>query len=58
MRAQNLNLEPEEKAVARECLYKHVSMATNSNDHGSRYASNDKGVVGGGVLCWVRTEAI
>jgi hypothetical protein len=50
--------EPEETAVTRHWLCKHFSTATKSCDRGKDYARNDSGPVGGGVLWWVRAEAI
>jgi hypothetical protein len=50
--------EPEETAVARQWLCKHVSTATKSRDRGNRCTRDNRGTVGGGVLCWVCAEAI
>jgi hypothetical protein len=43
--------EPEETAVAREWLDKPLPRQ-QIHEH------NNRGTVGGGVLCWVRAEAI
>jgi hypothetical protein len=51
-------VEPEDTAVARQWLCKHVSTATNSHDRGNRYARNDRIAVGSGVLCWVCAESL
>jgi hypothetical protein len=49
--------DTEDMAVARQWLCKLVSTATNSRDRSIRYERNNRGIVGG-VLCWVRAEAI
>jgi hypothetical protein len=47
--------EPEKAAVARQCKY--ISTATKTRFRGNIYARNNRGTVGGVVLCWVRAES-
>jgi hypothetical protein len=50
--------EPEDTAVVRQWLCKNASTATESRDRRNRHERNNRGIVGGGVLCWVRAEAV
>jgi hypothetical protein len=50
--------EPEEMALARERLCKHISTATNSRDCGNRYLRNNRGTVGSNIFYAIRADVI
>jgi hypothetical protein len=51
-------IEADKISVARQWLCEHDVRATKSRDRRNRYTRNNRGTVGGGVLCWVHAEAI
>jgi hypothetical protein len=58
MSAQSQIVGPEERAVARQWVCKHVSTATKSRDLRKRYTLNNTGTVGSSVFYAVHAKAI